>query len=439
MSYSSHCLLGIKRRARLRFVIARTLVVCIAAVLLATTTKTVAGDWPSWRGPSADGVSNETGMVTKWDAKTNVKWKAPLPDQGNSTPIVSGDRVFVTCAEKKGSVRSLICFNRNTGDQLWKQSVKFAGEEETHRTNPYCAASAVTDGKVVVVWHGSAGVHAYSLDGKLKWSKDIGMFNHIWGNAASPVILDGQVLISAGPGVRHVLYSLSVTDGSINWQTELTKVQQAFDLQKKNFQGSWCSPVVIRSGGAKQIVLTLPLEMVGFNTSDGKRVWSCDGLSRLAYNQPLFGKGLIVAMSGYQGPAFAMKLPGANERGNLTSSHRKWVVKKNKQRVGSGVIVGDHVFILDEPGIMRCIDLKTGESQWQARLGGRTWSSMVYADSKLWVNSEAGVTHILEANTKELKVVAQNKIDELTRASPVFSNGDLFIRTYQHLYCIGSK
>src|SRR5690606_15735417 len=137
-----------------------------------------------------------------------IKWKVELPDAGNSTPIVWGDRVFISQAENEGKLRSLICFHRADGRQLWKQTIEYDEPETTHRTNPYCSSSPATDGQRIFVWHGSAGFFAYDLDGKELWRKDLGQFEHIWGNASSPVLYDGKVILHAGPGTPTFLVAM---------------------------------------------------------------------------------------------------------------------------------------------------------------------------------------------------------------------------------------
>ncbi|MEX2212767.1 MAG: PQQ-binding-like beta-propeller repeat protein [Phycisphaeraceae bacterium] len=412
--------------------------ILLALCLCFITHAAVAGDWPAWRGPTQMGISNETGMPTEWDQTKNVTWKVPLPDAGNSTPIILGERVIITCAEQKGTVRSTICFDRKDGSQLWKQTITFEEKEQTHGTNPYCSSSPVSDGKCIIVWHGSAGIYCYDMSGKELWKRDLGEFDHIWGNASSPVIHGDHVLLSAGPGLRHVLYCFNKKDGAVVWEKELSDSQSK---EAKQFKGSWSTPVIHKIGEMDQMILGLPQKLCGFDPKTGEELWHCKGLSDLVYASPLIGEGVIVAMSGYGGPGLAMKEPSATDRGDLTASHRLWVHPKNPQRVGSGVIVGKHVYILNEPGIAFCIDLKTGEQLWgrgeRAGTGG-SWSSMVHADGKLWICNMKGETVVLKADPT-FEVIAVNPMKEMIRASTAFSDGQVFIRTYGHLYCIGKR
>ena len=397
-----------------------------------------AADWPAWRGPYGTGVCDETDLPTKWSATENVAWKAPLPGPGTSTPVIAAGRVFVTCASDGGATRSVLCFGRADGKLLWRQDTAFDREETTHETNPYCAASPVTDGRRVYAWHGSAGVVAYeAADGKPLWRRDLGPFRHIWGNASSPVLHDGKLILQLGPGPETRLVALGADDGKPVWANDLP---EAKGKAPDHWKGSWSTPVLHRDdGGRTTLVLSLPGYVAGFDPESGKELWRCRGLSDLVYASPLVGGGVIVAMSGYQGPAMGMRAPKAGETGDLTASHRLWLVEKgNPQRVGSGVIAGDHVYILNDPGVAECIELKTGKQVWKKRAANSSWGSMVLSGDRLYVTDQTGQTVILRA-APTFELLHENDFggNEVTRASPAVSDGQLFIRTYKNLYCVG--
>src|SRR5262249_31667583 len=159
------------------------------------------------------GVTKETDLPLTWSATENVRWKVKLPDRGNSTPIVWGNRIFLTQAVEKKDLRTLMCLDRKDGKVLWQREVEYTEKETTHGTNPYCSASPATDGERVVVSHGSAGVYCYDLDGKELWKRDLGKFNHIWGNASSPVIWKDLVFLNCGPGERVFLLAMDKKTG----------------------------------------------------------------------------------------------------------------------------------------------------------------------------------------------------------------------------------
>ena len=159
-------------------------------------------DFAQWRGPRGDGISTAKGLPTKWGVDQNVAWKMPLPEPGNSTPVVWGDRIFVTQPIAKENRRTLLCLDRASGKTLWQQGSDWTGPDPTHGTNPFCSASPVTDGKRVIVWHGSAGLFAYDLDGRELWRRDLGIQKHIWGYGSSPVIHGDLCFLNFGPGPR---------------------------------------------------------------------------------------------------------------------------------------------------------------------------------------------------------------------------------------------
>ena len=310
-------------------------------------------------------------------------------------------------------MRSLLCYHRGDGKLQWAKTVVHRAAERTHKTNPQCSASPVTDGERVVVWHGSAGLYCYDMEGKEQWNVNLGEFEHIWGHASSPVIYKDSVILNAGPGMRTFLAAFDKQTGDEQWRRTL---EDATSKKVDEFRGSWSTPVLFEQGGRDLMALSMPKRLIAFDPDTGDTVWSCEGLSLLAYTSPLVGDGVVVGMSGYHGPAIAVKIGG---EGDVTESHRLWLHEnKNPQRVGSGVIVDGHIYILNENGIAWCLDLMTGEKKWEERLGGKTWPSMSHVDGRLYVSNEDGTTYVLEVNPDECSVVAENHLDELDPRLP---------------------
>ena len=169
------------------------------------------GVWPAFRGPRGDGISPAKNVPVTWGPEQNVRWRAELPAPGNSSPVVTGDCVLVTCAEDEGRKRSLYCFDRELGTQRWVRTVEFDKVMPTHKTNPYCSSTPLVAGNRVVVWHGSAGVFCYDLDGKELWSRDLGEFRHMWGYGSSPIFYKDRIILNCGPGKRVFLTALELT------------------------------------------------------------------------------------------------------------------------------------------------------------------------------------------------------------------------------------
>ncbi|MBP6784754.1 MAG: PQQ-binding-like beta-propeller repeat protein [Verrucomicrobiales bacterium] len=402
-----------------------------------------ANDWPSWRGPGGDGkLPDATTYPTQWSAKEHIAWRVDLPDRGNSSPVVFGNRVFLTQSENKGQQRSLICFDAKDGKTLWKKTIDYGKIEETHQTNPHCPASPVTDGTLVFAWHGNAGLHAYDFEGNEKWSRDLGTdYAHIWGpHAASPVLLGSGLIIHAGPGPVAKLIALHKDSGKTIWETDLDAFESA---DAKQFKGSWATPLVIDNAGRAEILLGLPGFLMSYDPKSGKELWRAGGLGDLCYTNVLTGNGRALYLCGYGGPGIGLKLPGATETGDLTASHRLWADPpkgkgQNPQRIGSGQIIGDHLYLLNEPGVMQCSLVETGEILWRERLSGSSWSSMNLIGKTLYVNDARGTTYLIEPDPKALKVIATNPVDENqhTNASLAFAGGRIYLRTDMFLYAV---
>jgi outer membrane protein assembly factor BamB len=400
----------------------------------------LAENWPGWRGPRGDGTSTEKGLPTTWSAKDNVRWKAKLPGPGNSSPIVWGDRIFITQSlDKDGAERAVMCFDRKKGDLLWKKSIPYPAKdkEPTHGTNPYCAATPVTDGERVIASHGSAGVVCYDLKGKQLWHRDLGKFIHVWGTAASPILHGDLVILNCGPGPRTFLLAMNKKAGEDVWKHEEPGGVSGVKKGEK-WIGSWSTPRIIKVKEQEQLLMSWPKALKAHELKKGEVIWSCKGLTDLVYTSPVAGKDGVVAMSGFHGAALAVT-PGGE--GDVTEDNRLWHhAKQNPQRIGSGVIVGDHLYMAnaDGAGTLQCIEVKTGKDLWAgegAKLGAAAWGSIVQAEGNLYVTDQRGTTHVFAAKPK-FTLVSRNKLGENCNATPAISEGDVFIRTHRHLWCI---
>jgi len=402
-------------------------------------TSAAAGDWPAFRGPSGNGIAQEDKAPLHWSPGKNVRWKAHLPGPGNSSPIVSRGRVFITCAEDEGRKRNLYCFDRRTGEKLWVRTVNHTNAEPTHRTNPYCASTPVADGSRVIVWHGSAGVFCYDLDGKEVWTRVLGEVRHDWGYASSPILHRGKVILNFGPGVQTFLAAMDLKTGDLLWKRD---EPGGLDATDKRMVGSWSTPVVIKADGREQILCSMPTRVVACDPGTGAVLWSCGGLAHektdLVYASPLVSHGIGVAFTGWvNGPTIGFRLGGS---GDVTATNRLWL-EKQPQRIGSGVVVDGRVYIVNAgPGTAQCIDCQTGKVLWTERLdGGESWGSLVLAADRLYVTSRKGVTSVFRPNPEKLELLAMNDLGEPSNATPAISDGQIFLRTDQHLYCIAEE
>lgn len=425
------------------------LVACVLSTVTICRTPHVSGqlppasgaNWPEWRGPHGDGVSNATGLPTSWSTSENIAWKVALPEPGNSTPVTWEDRIFLTQPIDQEHRRTLMCFDRNDGKLLWQKGTAWADADPTHTTNPLCSSSAVTDGQRVIAWFGSAGLFCWDMDGNELWKRDLGVQKHIWGYGSSPVIRGDLCFLNFGPGERSFLIAVDVATGKTIWQHDEpinTSGTDEAPFASADYYGSWSTPVFSRVDGKDQLIISFPYRVCGFDPVTGKELWTSSGTNALAYTSPIVSDDVIVAMGGYSGMSLAVRTGG---NGDITATHRLWRHPKTRQRIGSGVIHEGRIYIHNDPGIAECFDLKSGELVWEQRLTGDTgkntnWSSILLADGLCYTITQGGDCFVFRASP-QFELIAKNALGETSNSSIVPCRGQLLIRTHQHLWCVG--
>ena len=401
----------------------------------------MASPWPGWRGADGSGITTETDLPLTWNATENVKWKNALPERGNSTPVVQGDRVFITQAV--GDERLVICYSVKDGKELWRNGAKGVAREPSHATNPYCSASPALDDGHVYAWFGSAGLYCFDFEGKQVWHRDLGEHRHEWGYSTGPVIHGGLCYLNFGPGPRTFLLAVDKGTGKEVWRQELGKVEVTMPRQdgfgaKEGVVGSWSVPLLIKAGDRMELIMSWPEQVRSYDPLTGAPLWFCRGLNPLVYSTTLFGEGIVVAMGGYGGSTVAVR-PGGS--GDVTDTHRLWHEPRDSGHIGSGIIRDGHIYVMNMNGIAQCSELKTGKTVWKERLKGTTgrsesWSSMVLSGDRLYVPNQSSDTFVLRASPK-FELLAVNPLnDGLTNASVAVSDGRIFLRTHAHLWCI---
>ena len=269
-------------------------------LLLFISTSGLAANWPTWRGPQADGVTNETNLPLTWSATENVKWKAELPGPGNSTPIIWGDRIFLTQAV--GERRTVMCLDRRDGHVLWQQGPTWSQPERTHETNPFCAGSPITDGEQVIAWLGSAGLYAWDMAGKELWHVDLGKQDHEWGYGSSPVLVGDLCVLNFGPGPRSFLVAVNKRTGKEAWRFDVPPpATPEGPGAGQNYFGSWSTPALVKIDGHEQLLVALPGAVFGLDPVSGHDIWHCNGLNPLAYAQPVLVDNVVVGIGGFNG------------------------------------------------------------------------------------------------------------------------------------------
>jgi len=408
----------------------------VAAALLVGTGILSADEWPAFRGPNGDGTSSGKAAPTAWSADKNIKWKVPLAQPGNGSPIVSNGKVFLTAQEDpEGKKRSLYCFDRKDGKQLWVQTIDFGKAVEKHETNTHSPSTPAADGKKIVVWHGSAGLHCYDFEGKKLWSRDLGAREHRYGEGTSPVIHGGNVFLNSGPDKKRVFAgAYKLETGETIWEKDEPFKGNGDTNEEGNELGSWATPLIVKD----QVVFAMPTRLVAYAPEDGKLVWSCDGIrfnkGDVAHSSPMVAGDILIYVAGYGGPQLGVKLGGS---GDVTSTHQVWRIPKSQTSIGSGVVVGGHAYLpFAGANVIECIDPKTGKMVWRERQKAPFWGSIVMAGGNAYVTDQAGRTIVFKPNAEKFEGIAVNELGEKSNSTPAISDGQIFIRTFKNLYCI---
>jgi outer membrane protein assembly factor BamB len=414
--------------------------VIVTTVLLASMFSVPrAENWPQWRGPSANGISGENNIPTTWSTTENVAWKLLLPAWSGSTPIVWGNHIFLNVAESGRLF--LWAVDRNKGVPLWKQHLS-DGDTKMRKQN-MSTPSPVTDGRSVWVMTGTGILKAFDFNGKELWMRDIqkdyGRFGLNWGYGSSPMLYEDSLYVQVLHGMKtddpSYVLRLSKANGRTIWRVERPTIA------RQESPDSYTTPAIVRYGSSVELVITGGDAVTGHDVNTGKELWRADALNPTddgAYRivaSPVVHGEIIIAPS-RERPMLAMK-PGG--RGNVESSHVMWSFN-NGPDVPTPVIDGKYVYVVNDRGIMWCLDARTGaEIYGKQRLRPSTYSgSFVLADGKLFITNEDGLTSVVRAGPK-FEILAENNLDDYTLSSPAISDGQIFIRTAGALWAIGKR
>jgi outer membrane protein assembly factor BamB len=403
-------------------------------------------NWTQWRGPSGQGFCDDSKAPLSWSETENLLWKTKLPGAGNSTPIVWGDRVFLTAAGARGAERHVLCIRASDGKVLWQRTPASAvGPEKSHVWNGWASPSCATDGSHVYAFFGTPGLFCYDMDGKEVWRKTFGEFksNEGWGTGASPFLFGDTVIVNCdndgGPGAAPAaLVALDKRTGKQRWSTPRD--------QGRGFSTPRLIPV---AGGRIDLVLNGPLGVWGYDPATGKERWRCtrsdpNDLHRFGEPMPVNDDRMLFVASGRVGPVQGIRLPGS---GDVTRTHVAWEKPRGQPRrdVASPILWGGKVYCLDRNALLTCYNLKTGKELFASPLGKRGAKSMAspiaLRGHLLWLLDD-GTTVVVKPGDK-LQVVRRNSLGRGQSldfgASPAVSAGRIFFRSQATLYCVGEK
>ena len=414
----------------------------------------MADNWPQWRGPNGQGVSNEKQLPTEWGPDKNIAWKLPL-ESGHSSPIVWGDRAFVTSvvegeqipgqkaaihmqggkeyihpdsvmADRRHTFK-VVAIDTKTGKVAWEQ-VAYEGPvyDARHRQSSFAGPTAVTDGKLVYAYFGPEGIYAYDFAGKLAW-KVVEKFRTLGlGTGTSPVLHQNLVIIQRDEdnGEESAVVAYDKTTGKEVWKT------------KREIQVSWSTPVLVEAAGGRTELVTNGTEhIIAYDPLTGKELWRTQGVRSNAIHTPLIGKGLVIVTAGFPAKRVIALRPGDQPEGQRIA----WQYTKGTGYVLSNLLYGDHVYLSTDNGILTCLDAATGAVVYE---GGRPPKPSRFVGSAVAYNgliamtSEEGDTYLVKAGPTH-EIVRVNSVDEPVYSSAALANGRVYIRGTKHLFAIG--
>ena len=415
-----------------------------------------AEDWPAWRGPRLDGSSLEKNLPLKWSDSENVAWKATIPGIGHSSPILSGDRVFVTTCLIKEQKRILLCLDRRDGKTLWEREVAYSPLEPRHKLNSYSSSTPATNGKLVFVTFlrlrnktdndgppvlprvkspvkpdliPEVVVAAYDFVGAKVWEKVPGRFYSTHGFCSSPILYKDKVIINADQDALAYIVALDASTGEEKWR-----------INRPNRTRSYCVPIIAEAGGKTQMVLSGSESVASYNPEDGAPIWNINGPTEQYVASLVYGQGLFFLTAGF--PDYHNMAIRPDGVGDISKTHIAWHESKTKainaSYVPSPIAVNKYFYMISDKGYLSCFDAKTGERTFMEKLGRHHSASPVYADGHVYLTDDEGITYVLKGNGA-FDVVSRNELNDECYASPAISRGQIYIRTLNYLYCIGKQ
>jgi outer membrane protein assembly factor BamB len=431
------------------------------------TSGAIAQNWPSFRGPNASGVADGANAPVSWDAikSVNVKWKTPIPGLAHSSPVVRGDRVFVTTAASSDPKSEfgprlemalepakdvslhhwrVYCLDKNTGKILSERTAHTgAPKTKRHPTGSHASATPATDGRHVVAFFGSEGLYAYDVEGKLLWKQDLGLINpgflydpdFAWGAGSSPILHRNLVIVQCDKQKDSFLAAYDLQDGRRVWYTPREELS------------TWSTPTVHQGQDGTELIAA-GRHIRGYDPVTGEQLWKLSGNAEYSIATPVVAQELIFINDGYGMPViqpfYAIRLGARGDislpEGARSSAQIAWTMKRGGQwSMTTPLVYGDLLYTCSNNGIVACYNARSGERVYHQRIGGKGGgytASPVAADGKIYLTSEDGEIYVIQAGPK-YELLAANPMGETCMATPALSDGMIFVRTRGHVYGIG--
>jgi outer membrane protein assembly factor BamB len=441
----------------------RTLAFFASLLIVGTA---IAEDWPCWRGPRLDGSSRETDLPTKWsvvknkksnqETMENIAWRTPIDGVGHSSPIVFGDRVFLTSCLLGEQKRVLICIDRVTGKINWQREVAESPLEFKHKLNSYASSTPATDGKLVYTSFlrlrakaesdapptkprekspippdlvPEVVITAWDFAGNKVWEKVPGRFYSRHGFCSSPILYKDKVIVNADQDAEAYIVALDKATGAEKWR-----------INRPNRFRSYCVPLIVEAGGKTQMVLSGAQYVNSYNPDNGEPIWFIKGPTEQYVASLVYGDGLFFLTAGFPDYHNMAIRPGGT--GDITTSQIQWHESKTQSKkasyVPSPLAVGKFFYMISDLGFLSCFEAQTGSRTFMEQLGRHHSGSPVLAGGHVYLTDDDGITYVLKGNGA-YDVVSRNPLGDDCFSSPAVSQGQIFIRSTHYLYCIGKK
>lgn len=403
-----------------------------------------ADNWPVYRGPGDEGHAGSSHLPVEWSETKNVAWKTPIEGKAWSSPVVWGDRIWVTNADADGHRRSVVCVDKNTGEKLYDRLLcEIENPQFCHAFNSYASPTPVLEEGLVYLTFGAPYTACLRAeDGEPIWERKDFECDHFRGAGSSPIIYKDLLILHFDGADHQFVVGLDKKTGKTVWRTERSVDYQDLDADGKpkrdgDLRKAYGTPLIVNVDGRDLLVGVGAMALYAYDPLTGEEVWRAETIGTHSGScRPVAGHGLVFATMGFsKGLLIAVRPDG---EGNVTDSHVEWTYGKAAPKKPSIILEGDLLFMIDDGGIAACVDAKTGEEIWKHRVGGNFSASPIIADGKIYLFDEDGKSAVIEA-AREFKLVAENQLDAGCMASPAVSGDLLIVRTKTHLYGISKK
>jgi outer membrane protein assembly factor BamB len=401
-------------------------------LLLATPNVLFGGeDWPQFRGPRGDGHSTAKRVPVEWGVDSNIAWKIELPGEGLSSPVLQGERLYVTYSREEAEGKLLLgacCLDARSGEILWKTDCFTHARNSIpaiHSKNSHASPTPVVEGDRLYIHFGHLGTACLATDGKVIWKNEELRYNPVHGSGASPILYRGRLIVSCDGGEAPYIVALDAQTGKIAWKT--------FRKQETNKTFSFATSHVATIHGRDELISPAANCVMSLNPLDGSEYWRLPYEGYSVIPRPIYANGLIYLSTGYDSP----KLLAASPPSNGQEAKYAWQVDRGAPNTPSLLVIGERLYMVSDQGIATCVNAVTGKTVWQKRIGGNFSASPWYAEGRIYLLDETGTTTVIEPGD-QYNEIRKNRLDDRTLASPAVTDGALYLRGATHLYKIVS-